>query len=130
MKIDRLILIIIFVMGITYKVSAQKEIFIKQVEFRLDAVSDIDYENEYFLTLKLNKGSKYIFRVVNHKDDYVGEAIVELMDADNLIMTNVFGDKYFTAVNFQCNKTGFYDILVKFRDNKLGYSVVDILMVQ
>lgn len=117
-------------MGVTYKVSAQKEIFIKQVEFRLDAVSDIDYENEYFLTLKLNKGSKYIFRVVNHKDDYVGEAIVELMDADNLIMTNLFGDKYFTAVNFQCNKTGFYDILVKFRDNKLGYSVVDILLVQ
>lgn len=130
MKIGRLILIIIFVTGISYKVSAQKEIFIKQVEFRLDAVSDIDYENEYFLTLKLNKGSKYIFRVVNHKDDYVGEAIVELMDADNLIMTNVFGDKYFTAVTFQCNKTGFYDILVKFKDNKLGYSVVDILMVQ
>jgi hypothetical protein len=130
MKIDRLILIIIFVTGISYKVSAQKEIFIKQVEFRLDAVSDIDYENEYFLTLKLNKGSKYIFRVINHKDDYVGEAIVELMDADNLIMTNLFGDKYFTAVTFQCNKTGFYDILVKFKDNKLGYSVVDILMVQ
>jgi len=117
-------------MGLTHKVSAQKEIFIKQVEFRLDAVSDIDYENEYFLTLKLNKGSKYVFRITNHKDSYVGEAIVELMDADNLILTNVFSDKYFPAVTFQCNKTGFYDVLIKFRDNKLGYSVVDILMSQ
>lgn len=130
MKIDRLILIIIFAMGVTYKVSAQKEIFIKQVEFRLDAVSDIDYENEYFMTLKLNKGSKYVFRVTNHKDEYVGEAIIELMDADNLIMTNIFGEKYFQAVTFQCNKTGFYDVLVKFRDNKLGYSIIDILLVQ
>jgi hypothetical protein len=130
MKISRLILMIIFVMGVTYKVSAQKEIFIKQVEFRLDAVSDIDYENEYFLTLKLNKGSKYVFRITNHKDEFVGEAILELMDADNLIMTNVLGDKYFPAVTFQCNKTGFYDVLVKFRDNKLGYSIIDILLVQ
>ena len=119
-----------FFMTVSLKVSAQKEIFLKQVEFKLDAVSDIDYENEYFLTLKLNKGSKYIFKVTNHKDGYVGEAIVELLDADNLILTNIFGDKYFPAVTFQCNKTGFYDVLVKFRDNKLGNSVVDIVLVQ
>jgi hypothetical protein len=52
------------------------------------------------------------------------------MDADNLIMTNVLGDKYFSAVTFQCNKTGFYDVLLKFKDNKLGYTFVDVLMVQ
>jgi hypothetical protein len=130
MKIDRLILIIIFVLGVTNKVSAQREIFIKQIEFKLDAVSDIDYENEYFLTLKLNKGSKYVFKVTNHIDEYVGEALIELMDADVLIMTNVLGDKYFPAVTFQCNKTGFYDVLIKFKDNKLGNSVVDILLIQ
>lgn len=130
MKIIHLILIIIFAFGSAYKVSAQKEIFIKQVEFKLDAVSDIDYENEYFLTLKLNKGSKYVFKITNHKDEYVGEAIVELMDADNLIMTNIYGDKYFQTVSFTCNKTGFYDLLIKFRDNKLGYSIVDVLLLQ
>jgi len=130
MKIIHLILIIIFAFGTAYKASAQKEIFIKQIEFKLDAVSDIDYENEYFLTLKLNKGSKYVFKITNHKDEYVGEAIVELMDADNLIMTNIYGDKYFQTVSFMCNKTGFYDLLIKFRDNKLGYSVVDVLLLQ
>jgi hypothetical protein len=35
----------------------QKEIFIKQLEFKLDNVSDKDYENEYFMTIKLNKGT-------------------------------------------------------------------------
>jgi hypothetical protein len=129
MKIDRLILIIIFIMGVSYKASAQKEIFIKQVEFKLEKVSDIDYENEYFLTLKLNKGSKYVFRITNQKE-FPGEGILELMDADNLIMTNILGDKYFPAVSFQCNKTGFYDVLIKFKDNKLGNTVVDILMIQ
>jgi hypothetical protein len=130
MKTYRLLLITIFFLGLIHKASAQKEIFIKQIEFKLDVVSDIDYENEYFLTLKLNKGSNYVFRINNHKDTYVGEAIVELMDADNLIMTNVLGEKYFSAVTFQCNKTGFYDVLIKFKDNKLGYTFVDVLMLQ
>ena len=52
------------------------------------------------------------------------------MDADNLVLTNVLGDKYFKNITFACNKTGFYDLLVKFRDNKLGNSVVDVLMLQ
>jgi len=52
------------------------------------------------------------------------------MDADNLILTNLFQDKYFEKTSFVCNKTGFYDLLVRFRDNKLGNSVIDILLVQ
>jgi hypothetical protein len=130
MKYLRLILLLTCIMGATLKTQAQKEIFIKQVDFRLDHISDIDYENEYFVTLKLNKGTKYIFRITNHLDSYIGEAVVELMDADVLILTNVLGEKYFENTSFICNKTGFYDLLVKFRDNKQGNSVVDVLMVQ
>lgn len=130
MKLIRLTLIAALFLGTALNSFAQKEIFIKQVEFRLDEVSDIDYENEYFVTLKLNKGSKYVFRIANHIDDYVGEAVVELMDADNLILTNLYQDKYFVKTSFECNKTGFYDLLVRFRDNKLGNSVIDILLIQ
>ena len=130
MKTYRLLLMAIFLISLTHKLAAQKEIFIKQIDFRLDKVSDIDYENEYFMTLKLNKGSNYVFRITNKKDVNPGEAILELMDADNLIMTNILGDKYFSAVTFQCNKTGFYDVLIKFKDNKLGYTIVDVLMNQ
>jgi hypothetical protein len=130
MKIIRLLLLMVFAQGISSIVLAQKEIFIKQIEFQLDKISDIDYENEYFMTMKLNKGSKYVFRIINHRDNYVGEAVLELMDADNLIMTNLLEEKYFQTVSFQCNKTGFYDVLVKFRDKKSGNSIIDILMVQ
>lgn len=130
LKLIRLVLMSLCFYGIATIAQAQKEIFIKQVDFRLDRISDIDYENEYFVTLKFNKGTKYIFRISNYIDNYVGQAVIELMDADNLVLTNIFEEKYFENTSFVCNKTGFYDLLVKFKDNKFGNSVVDVLMVQ
>lgn len=109
---------------------AQKEIFIKQIDFELNKISDIEYENEFFMTMKFNKGSKYIFRITNNINDRPGEALLEILDADNLILTNVLQDKYYEAVTFLCNKTEFYDILVRFKDNKLGYCQIDVVLVQ
>ena len=130
LKYLHLSLLCISLLGVSLKSFSQKEIFIKQIEFKLDRISDIDYENEYFITIKFNKGTKYIFRITNHLDDYEGEAVLELMDADLLILTNNTSEKYYENVSFVCNKTGFYDLLVKFRDNLLGNSVVDVVMVQ
>lgn len=132
MKIIRLFLLAILTGMLSSAVHAQeqKEIFLKQIEFALDKISDIDYENEYFMTMKLNKGSKYVFRLTNRHENYPGEAVLELMDADVLILTNLYEEKYYLTVSFQCNKTGFYDVLVKFKDKKLGSTVIDILMVQ
>ena len=122
--------LIVFIFLNSVYINAQKEIFIKMVEFRLDQVSDIDYENEYFMTIKYNKGSTYKFKITNHIDAYVGEAIFELLDADKLVVTNLVGEKYYEAFSFVCNKTGFYDILVRFKDNKLGSSVIVINLIQ
>jgi hypothetical protein len=58
---------------------AQKEIFLRQIEFKLDRISDIDYENEYFMTMKFNKGESYLFKVSNHIDNYAGKAILDLL---------------------------------------------------
>ena len=131
----RRILVVFLFFGISFcfggsRIWAQKEIFIKQVEFKIDHISDISYENEYFMTMNMNKGSIYRFKITNHRDNYAGEAVIELLDADNLVLTNILGDKYFTVVNFKCNKSGFYDLLVKFRDKKLGNSIIDIMLVQ
>ncbi len=130
MKYLRLVFILFCFLSLSPKSFGQKEIFIKQIDFRLDRISDIDYENEYFVTLKFNKGTKYIFRITNHIDEAVGEAVIELMDADILVLTNILEDKYFENTTFVCNKTGFYDLLVKFKDNKFGISVVEVYMVQ
>lgn len=125
-----LILFLLISLGFRSLHAQQREIFIKQLEFKLENYSDIDYENEYFMTMKLNKGTTYKFKITNNRDNFVGKALFQLLDADNLILTNVLGDKYFDNFNFVCNKTAFYDILIKFQDKKPGNSVVDIFMVQ
>jgi hypothetical protein len=116
--------------GLNSTFAQQKEIFLKQIEFKLDNISDQDYENEYFMTIKLNKGTSYKFKITNHRENYAGKAVFELLDADNLILTNAIGEKYYESLGFICNKTAFYDILIKFQDKKPGNSVVDISMVQ
>jgi hypothetical protein len=125
-----LLLIAFLSFGSNIAFTQQKEIFLKQLEFKLDKISARDYENEYFMTIKLNKGTTYKFKISNHLDNYAGKAILELLDADNLVLTNSIGEKYFETLGFVCNKTAFYDILIKFKDKKPGNSVVDIMMVQ
>lgn len=120
----------VFVCLFAVRLNAQKEIFIKEIDFELTSISDIDYENEYFLTLKLTKGTHYVFSVINHINDASGVAILELLDADNLILTNELNDKYYETVNFNCSKTAFYDILIRFKDNDVGHSRIDISMIQ
>jgi len=124
------IIFILLISCIGVTIAQQKEVFIKQLEFKLDKISDKDYENEYFVTLKFNKGTSYKFKITNHRDNYAGKAVFELLDADNLVLTNTMGEKYFETLGFVCNKTAFYDILIRFKDQKPGNSVVDILMLQ
>jgi hypothetical protein len=125
-----LLLIVLLSFGSNSAFTQQKEIFLKQVDFKLSNVSDKDYENEYFMTIKLNKGTSYKFKITNHRENFVGQAVLELLDADHLILTNSIGEKYYETVGFVCNKTAFYDILIKYKDKKPGYSVVDIVMLQ
>ncbi len=109
---------------------AQKEIFLRQIDFKLERVSDIEYENEYFMTMKFNRGDSYLFKITNHLDNYAGKAVMEILEADKLMITNSINEKYYDNLTFVCNKTGFYDILIKFMDNKVGNSVIDIKLLQ
>ncbi len=128
--IKRWVFILIMLCGNLFFTVAQKEIFLRQIEFKLERISDIDYENEYFMTMKFNKGESYLFKITNHIDNFAGKAVLELLEADKLVSTNVLNDKYYENLNFICNKTGFYDILIKFKDNKVGNSAIDIKLLQ
>jgi hypothetical protein len=72
----------------------------------------------------------YKFKILNHRDNYAGKAVIEVSEENNLVLTNVLSDKYFETLNFVCNKTAFYDILIHYQDKKPGYSMIDISMVQ
>ncbi|MBU8891366.1 MAG: hypothetical protein KOO66_01200 [Bacteroidales bacterium] len=109
---------------------AQKDIFIKEFQFELKKLSANQYENEYFLTITLNKNSLYKFTVLNHIGDFPGNAVVEILDHDKTVAANFVNNKYYEKFMFKCTKTGFYDILIHFEDNKLGSSLIKLYLVQ
>jgi len=129
-RFKSLLILAVFIFLYSINAKAQTGIFIKMIDFKLDQISDIDYENEYFMTIKFNKGSIYEFKITNHLDATAGEAIFKLLDADKLVLTNLMGEKYYELFSFACNKTGFYDILIRFKDNKTGNSAVVIKLVK
>jgi hypothetical protein len=115
------------------KVNAQKEVFLRKIDFELVKLNPSPADNEFFLTLQFNKGTKYKFAVTNHLNGAIGEAIVEIYDNDagpKVVGTNVFQTKYFDQFMFLCTKTTFYDVVVKFKDNKLGASEINMFLVQ
>jgi len=129
-RFKSLLILAVFIFLYSINAKAQTGIFIKMIDFKLDQISDIDYENEYFMTIKFNKGSIYEFKITNHLDATAGEAIFKLLDADKLVLTNLMGEKYYELFSFACNKTGFYDILIRFKDNKTGNTAVVIKLVK
>ena len=121
----------ILLLQLIYKKSfAQKDIFIKEFQFELKKISANQYENEYFLTITLNKNSLYKFIVLNHIGDFPGVAVIEILDHDKVVAANYVGGKYYEKFMFKCTKTGFYDILIHFEDNKKGSSLIKLFLVQ
>ncbi|MFP4023946.1 MAG: hypothetical protein ACLFVR_05410 [Thiohalospira sp.] len=109
---------------------SQKDIFIKEFHFELKKISNNQYENEYFVTITLNKNSLYKFTILNHIGDFPGNAVVQILENNKVVATNKVGDKYYEKFMFKCTKTGFYDILIHFEDNKLGSSLIKLFLVQ
>jgi len=129
-KLKILFLILIAFEILSFKAQAQKEIFIKEFQFELKKISANQYENEYFLTITLNKNSLYKFTVLNHIGDFPGDAVVEILENDNVVASNLVGGKYYEKFLFKCTKTGFYDILIHFDGNKQGSSLIKLFLVQ
>lgn len=119
---------IFFLQLISFSVDAQKSIFIKEFQFQLDEISENQYENEYFITVTLNKGSLYKFTVLNHIGDFPGKAVVQILDNEKVVVTNMFNDKYYEKFMLKCNKTGFYDILIHFNKNQIGSSLIKLFL--
>lgn len=127
------LLFLIPVLCISLTLSGQtgtKDIFIREIDFKLEEISDNEYENEYFITLNLNNGSLYKFVIQNHIGDFKGEAVVSIYDNDKSLASNYIGDNYYDEFHFKCTKTGFYDVIINFRENNLGSSIIRVFMVQ
>lgn len=128
-QIIRITFIMLTIFMVSSSVHAQKKVFLKEFEFKLVKVSDIPYENEYFITFTFNKNSLYQFDIMNNVGDFFGDAVVEIYDGDKVVATNILGEKYYENFVFKCTKTGYYDIIIKFKDNGVGSSIVKLFLV-
>lgn len=72
----------------------------------------------------LNKGTTYKLNVCN-AEGFEGEAIIKLLDNNNLLGTNYSSstEKFYKGIQFPCTKTGVYTINVSFKDGKEGAAV-------
>jgi hypothetical protein len=72
----------------------------------------------------LNKGTTYKLNVCN-AEGYEGEAIIKLLDGNDLLGTNYSSatEKFYKGIQFPCTKTGVYTINVSFKDGKEGAAV-------
>jgi hypothetical protein len=111
-------------------IQAQNEIFLRKIEFELTKVSKNAKDNEFYLSLQFNKGTKYKFNIMNQVNGKGGDAVVELHDGEKLVGTNTAGEKYYGSFLFQCNKTGFYDVVIRFKNQLFGSSIIDLSMIK
>jgi hypothetical protein len=111
------------------KIEAQNEFFLRRFEFELTKLSKNFEDNEFYLALIFNRGIKYKFSIANKSDRKGDDAIVELHDGEKLVGSNMAGTKYFSQFFFQCNKTGLYKVIIKFKNKKIGSCIIDLYMV-
>jgi hypothetical protein len=131
MRTSLLICLLALIFFFPFKtLQAQNEIFLRKIEFELTKISKNAEDNEFFLTLQFNKGTNYKFNILNQVNGKGGDAIVELHDGEKLVGTNSAGDKYYGSFLFQCNKTGFYDVVIKFKTQLFGSSIIDLSMLK
>jgi hypothetical protein len=82
-------------------------------------------------TMVLSKNTEYRFTVCN-ADGSEGKAVVQLFD-----MNKLYGSTYNPAtgqsvksVNFQCQKTGAYHLIISFIDGKKGSAVAIVSFIR
>jgi hypothetical protein len=108
---------------------AQNETFLRKFEFELSKIGKNAEDNQFYLTLEFYKGNKYKFNIENYVNGKGGAAIVEIHDGEKLVGTNASGEKYFSSFLFQCSKTSFYQVIIKFKNQSAGSSVIDMSIV-
>ena len=105
--------------------------YLKDFVVELDAAGPDGKAPEQRYTMVLSKNTEYRFTVCNAEGSE-GKAMLQLFD-----MNKLYGSTYNPAtgtsvksVNFQCQKTGAYHLIVSFVDGKKGSSVAIVSFIR
>ncbi|HDR89643.1 MAG TPA: hypothetical protein ENN63_08485 [Bacteroidetes bacterium] len=70
----------------------------------------------------LSKNIVYRFTICS-SDQLEGEAILQLWDDRRMLVTNHVSGKVYSSIEFHCQKTGRYHVLISFKEGKAGEAV-------
>ncbi len=105
--------------------------YLKDFVVELEAAGPDGKAPEQRYTMVLSKNTEYRFTVCNTENSE-GKAMVQLYD-----MNKLYGSTYNPAtgqsvksVNFQCQKTGAYHLIISFIDGKKGSAVAIVSFIR
>jgi hypothetical protein len=95
--------------------------YLKDFPAELEAVGSDGIAKEQRYTMLLSKNTEYRFTVCNMEGSE-GKAILSLFDMNKPYLStyNAATGQHFKSVNFQCQKTGAYHLIITFQDGKKG----------
>lgn len=102
--------------------------YLKDFKVKLDAGDPAPTSR---LSLVLSKNVKYRLTICNSRD-YEGEAILDLFDNNRLLISTyvVATGKDYPSIDFKCQKTGVYHLVVRFKEGKEGLAVAMLSYVE
>lgn len=105
--------------------------YLKDFVIELDAAGADGKAPESRFTMVLSKNTEYRFTVCNAEGSS-GKAILQLYDMSKLYLStyNQATGQTLSSINFQCQKTGAYHLIVSFVDGKKGSSVAVVSFIR
>lgn len=98
--------------------------YLKDFIVKLDANKPNERPPVYRNTLVLRKDVTYRF-IVCELEDSEGEAVLRLFDESSMIASTFYPEtgKEYKSVNFVCQKSGVYTIMINFKEGKPGKAI-------
>ena len=98
--------------------------YLKDFVVKLDGIRPDERPPVFRATLVLRKNVSYRFSLCN-LDTSEGEAIIRLYDEANMLASTYYPEtgKEYKSINFSCQKSGVYTIMISFKDGKAGEAI-------
>lgn len=98
--------------------------YLKDFIVKLDGIRPNERPPVFRSTLVLRKNVVYRFSLCN-LDNSSGEAVLRLYDETNLLASTFYPEtgKEYKSINFTCQKSGVYTIMISFKEGKPGEAI-------
>ncbi len=98
--------------------------YLKDFVVKLDGIKPNERPPVFRSTLVLRKNVIYRFSLCNLESS-AGEAVLRLYDESNLLASTYYPDKgkEYKSINFSCQKSGVYTVMISFKEGKPGEAI-------